>query len=430
MAAGKWSRALGLLFGVVSLGFVLMVATVPLPIALVASGAAVWWLGRATERHAVTLVAATLLTVTALVELTLRLLPQDASPQYFRPHEVLGGHEFEGGMINYRPNQRLEDFEIPYGGLANLSPLVATRQPRVVDFVTDSLGFRNRADYAGQAFALFGDSFAAGTANTQDAILSEILTNEHGIPVYNAAYPASEIGDYIARLRMLEGVHGARFRAIVLVFEGNDFRCRSAERTDRGIRWHRGLQYIPGSIRSLESYRALYGLTRRAYHLHLAGGAKQEDLTVLVERVGEENVAFLKSYVEKVTAPEACSWEEQRSLFESAAGRIALLVFMPTKYRVYRSLARRGGESTEPSPASAFMHQLSLDLKVPYLDLTAPLVSASEALLKQGQYTFWLDDTHWNPNGIRVAAAAIADRLRAEGLVSSSGPTAMPEPSR
>jgi catechol 2,3-dioxygenase-like lactoylglutathione lyase family enzyme len=290
-------------------------------------------------------------------------------------------------------------------------------EPRVVDFYTDSLGFRNRQDYQGQAFVLFGDSFAAGTANTQDATLSEILTHTHGIPVYNAAYPAGEIRDYIARLHFVEKAHGADFGAIIVAFEGNDFRCSGAHRIDRGPRWHRVYEYIPSFVRELESYRVLYGLTRRLYHLYRARERVDEDLTVLVERYGGKEVAFLKSYSEKATDPEACTWEEQRGLFESVADRISLMVFMPTKYRVYGSLAASGRKPLPSSPSSTFMRELARDLSIPFLDLTPALVAASEKLLAEGRYTFWRDDTHWNPDGMRAAADAIAEKLRDEALV-------------
>jgi hypothetical protein len=143
----------------------------------------------------------------------------------------------------------------------------------------------------------------------------------------------------------------------------------------------------------------------------------EEDLSVFVERHGAEELAFLKSYMEKTTAPEACTWEKQRSLLASVSDRIVLLVFVPTKYRVYGPLSRGRGEPLPASTSSAFMQQLAQDLSIPYLDLTRPLVEASEELLEQGRYTFWRDDTHWNPDGIRTAADAIAERLRAERLV-------------
>ena len=260
-------RRLELLVGVLSFVLVLMVATLPLAFALIASVAFVSRLARAQERHAVALVSATVLLMTLLVELSLRAIPKDVGPQYFRPHEVLGGHEFDDGIVNYRPDERLEGFEIPYGGFANLSRLVTGVRPRVVDLYTDGLGFRNRRDYEGQAFVLFGDSFVAGTSNTQDTILSEVLTNTHGIPVYNAAYPAGEIKDYVARLHLVEKIHGADFGAIIVVFEGNDFRCASAHRFASRLRAHE----VPG-LRLVAARRTRTAPAEYLLRLHAPAG--------------------------------------------------------------------------------------------------------------------------------------------------------------
>lgn len=413
--AGRAAHGLELLLAVVFLALALMVATVPLTFALVVGTGFVVLLSRASEPHAAALVASSLLAMLGLVELCLRALPEDAGPQYYRPHEILAGHELEGDIVNYRPNQRIEGFAMPFGDLGNLSPVASIRQPRVVDFDTDDLGFRNRQPYQGQALVLLGDSFVVGNSTTQDAILSEVLTDTHGIPVYSAAY-VGELEDYVARLRLLERRHGAGFKGIFVLFEGNDFRCARADR--RPERRRSGIfRYLPGFVRELESYRALYGLTRRAYHAHLARDQVREDLSVLVKRYGDGDVAFLKKYASASRQPGACTWDEHRRLLQSISDRIALLVFVPTKYRVYASLPD-GREELPPSSSAAFLRQLAHDLSVPYLDLTPALVAASQELLPQGRYTYWRDDTHWNENGIRVAAHEIATLLRAEHLVA------------
>jgi hypothetical protein len=42
------------------------------------------------------------------------------------------------------------------------------------------------------------------------------------------------------------------------------------------------------------------------------------------------------------------------------------------------------------------------------LNLTPEFRKQAEALLARGEYLYWLDDTHWNAEGIRVAAQEIA----------------------
>lgn len=398
--------------GLVVLCLALTILTVPLLFAAIASAGLVLLLRAARERYAVALVSASLLLLLGLLEGILRALPSDAGPQYYRPQEMLAGHELAQGIASYRPNQRVEAFRVPYGDLAALSGITSIVEPRVVDFYTDSLGFRNRTDYSGQELVLVGDSFAVGSGTTQDEIVSEILTRDHGIPVYNAAYPG-EIEDYARRVRFLEQALGTGFRTVVMVFEGNDFRCRREDRLEPDRSASRVYSYIPSFVRKLESYRLLYGLTRRAYHVHLARDRVKETLTVLVERYGDEDLGFYKKYVEKARQPEACGWGEIRALFEQVADRIALLAYVPTKYRVYKSFPGEAGGELPPSPSARFMAALAGELSLPFLDLTPALSSASEELLSEGRYTFWRDDTHWNGHGSRVAAAALAELLRA-----------------
>jgi len=45
------------------------------------------------------------------------------------------------------------------------------------------------------------------------------------------------------------------------------------------------------------------------------------------------------------------------------------------------------------------------------IDLTQALVNESKRLLPEGKLTFWRDDTHWNPDGIAVAAQIVAKTL-------------------
>ena len=414
-------RTIECVIGGLALALCLMLVTVPLGFSLLASGVLVGFLSLASERHAVALVSSAALLTFGLLEFGLRVIPSDASPYYFRPHELLAGRQVEDGLVNYEPNQSVEDFHMPGGDLAVLSGVESIAQPRTIDFYTDSLGFRNREDYAGQRLVLFGDSFVVGNGNSQDAILSEVLMHDHQVPAYNAGYPDG-IAGYVQRFKLLQRIHGTDFRGIVVVFEGNDFPCppkrsrrppaRTVEqRTPSGAG---AASYIPQRIRELESYRLFFGLTRRAPD---AWSKEKLSGIVLVENYGGRDVAFLKSNVEQTKQPTVCAWDLQRRFFENIANRIALAVFIPTKYRVYKSLPGVGGEALAASPASAFMAELARDLSFPYLDLTPALISASERLLEDGQFTFWRGDTHWNENGIRVAADGIAHHLRKEGLV-------------
>ena len=46
--------------------------------------------------------------------------------------------------------------------------------------------------------------------------------------------------------------------------------------------------------------------------------------------------------------------------------------------------------------------------QIPVVNLSAPFRSQAEKLLASDDYIYWLDDTHWNREGIRTAAEIIA----------------------
>ena len=406
-------RALEYVCGGLAITLCLMLVTIPLAFSLAASGLLVCLLSFANTRHAVALVSSSFLLTFGLLEIGLRAIPSDTSPHYYRPHELLAGQQVEGEIVNYKPNQSIEGFRMQAGDLATLASLEAVAEPRTINFHTDSLGFRNRQDYTGQRFVLFGDSFVVGNGSNQDAILSEVLMRDHGIPNYNAGYPG-EIDSYEERFMLLQRAYGADFKGVVVVYEGNDFPCvekRARRRLAESIAKRTPARasattYIPNFVRKLESYRLFFGLTRRLWWVHFKASE-----VVVVEEYGGRDVAFLASHVQKVKQPKVCAWNDHSEFFQSIANHVALVMFVPTKYRVYASLPQDGRVAPPVSSAATHMAELARDLSFPYLDLTSALIAESERLLQNGQYTYWRDDTHWNQNGIRIAAAAIADHL-------------------
>ncbi len=333
-------------------------------------------------------------------EIGLRLTK--ANPAYYRPDEVLSRFATDAGRSHYEPDRRL-DFAMPYGDLFALSDRTAPEvvEPRQVVFVTDKLGYRNTSGPGAQAFVLIGDSFAAGSGTTQDQILGETLRRAHGIDVYSAAFPGGPI-DYAQTLAWLKAnttlVHDRN--VIALVFEGNDLTCATGtEPRRRSIaewRWR--------PVTRLETYRLFYGLTRAAV------GAADRGQSVAVHQVGGKAMGFLRFYIDATTQTEPCDWSAQAAALQSMAPHLALIAFAPTKYRVYADWIA----PTAPMPNIrwAFVDAAARTMGVPALDLTPFLQSRAEALLPQGKYVYWRDDSHWNGDGIAAAAEAIATALK------------------
>ncbi len=399
-------------FPFVVLWIVLLICTVPAFLAAALSGIATFVLSRSGRVWAPALVATPLAITVLGGEVLLRALPADLRPHYYRPHEVLIYAGADGPLANYRPNRTVEGFQVRFGDLVAMSSRASLAEPRTVRFVTDELGLRNTADYSDQPIVVFGDSFVVGSGTTQAEILSEVLSRDFGLPAYNAGMPG-DIADYVERIAYLDDLFDGGFEAVVVLFEGNDFPCRRGSKRRSSVR--RRLVWIPALIRNLETYRFVYSASRRAYSRlsSRAGGRLRsvDDDPISTESVGGEELGFLKSYVRVATRRDPCLSSHDRMLLAEVADRVALLVFVPTKYRVYSSLVDGKRHRALSNAQVEALELMAADLEVPFLDLTPELTQASRLHLAHGEYTFWRDDTHWNGRGIRVAARAIAERL-------------------
>jgi hypothetical protein len=91
--------------------------------------------------------------------------------------------------------------------------------------------------------------------------------------------------------------------------------------------------------------------------------------------------------------------------FSEAAGFSVLVVVAPSKEDVYLR-AYKDGETTATAQV---LEVLSNEVSLDFFDLSPVFIkSATE------KASWWSDDTHWNADGNRLAAEAIATRLRSE----------------
>lgn len=352
------------------------------------------------DRWALPIVTVVLILSLLVMEITLRKIGVN-NPVYYRPHEKYSSLE----SFHYKTNVEKTRFAVPFGDLFVLSDFANETiiEPRLVNFYTDSLGFRNRQDYTGQSLVLIGDSFGVGTGTTQEDILSEILTNKYGIDVYNASYPLDPNG-YMEIYEYLTKNIGKDFKAIVLFFEGNDFKINKPVYRVRKT-WR---TYIPYHIRYLESYRFTFGLTRRLFYKSTSVSSRPQ---VTISSIGGKDVAFLSKYIETSKQTVLVDLSGIKEKYREAMNDIAMLVFIPTKYRVYCSLIDNNDYLMLPNTQQEFVREMALELGIPFVDLAPHLIGRSKELLKKGEYSYWRDDTHWNGNGMEIAAKAISNGL-------------------
>lgn len=321
---------------------------------------------------------------------------------YYRPHEQLVEQNPDQGHRAYRKNA-LVDMQMPHGDLKAMTG-ADLAQPRNVLFRTDSEGFRNDHDYVDGQYVLIGDSYIVGIVDTQQDMLSVQLQRDYGIPSYSLAHPG-DISDYLATWRAFRARHPGPQKGVLFLFEGNDFESNykpaTKEKPHAVARW---VSKYYGLFTATDIHRVTKSLYTRAVKYRSIASSE----TVQIQRVGGQNMGFYMPYVnvtlrQTATLPTALV----QDLIE-LGGQMEQIFFIPTKYRIYAPYF-----AVSPLPNSQWpaLSQLCTQQHWRCTDLTPALVKASDELLKKGEFTWWLDDTHWNRQGMAVAARVVAGQL-------------------
>lgn len=341
---------------------------------------------------------------------------------YFRPHERYRLQE-DIYMSNVKSR-----FEMPFGDLVILGGdlsndvLDKLKEPRVVRFETDKLGYRNDAALHDARIILAGDSFIVGNGTTQKEMLSAALSRKLGKAVYNVAFPGKP-RQYEERLLSLTDAFPKDAGIYVFYFEGNDF---SRKKEQRGL-FSIIVAAFGSAYASLEDWKSRYLeafypkeqvffriIRRRSHQFNAAALAfftrllarnasaqdKAETQKVSVKTVNGKVMGFYKEYNEMTLSDEVSAYVfKNKRLLE----KIRAVLFIPTKLRVY-------SENLKNSPSAALKSLISgyAPLGVEVLDLTPVLRTKAESSYSERKFVFWRDDTHWNGTGISAVAEFIA----------------------
>jgi len=321
---------------------------------------------------------------------------------YYRFHERFATWSARLGHRAYQPG-------ISYRGREHGDLQILTREaiaePRDVVFHSDSDGFRNDADYAGEPWLLIGDSFVVGVGCSQAEILSARLA-QRGIRAYNVAHPGGPL-DYEIYWRSFARRHGRASRPVLFLYEGNDFPETVGAR-ERSATWTALDHAVRGAtapLTRLSTYRVTRSLVSR-----LAARGDLDGQVLLLPLAGAR-LAFWEREVRHTRAPALEDMALTDAAFARLAPDLAAAFFIPTKYRVYQPWLA----PSEHLADASWEHLAGLceQYRVTCADLTPALVHRSAILLAQGRFTWWRDDTHWNGEGIDAAAARVAEVLSA-----------------
>src|SRR5207302_1137841 len=158
------------------------------------------------------------------------------------------------------------------------------------------------------------------------------------------------------------------------------------------------------------------------------GRVVPKEVLALSHRLHLRNRLVMRLYAEDAAVPpmptrrERLVWELEartparlRALIGRLRGLAAvgplLVVLVPSKYTVYRPFL-----VDQPAGGGAgadYLDRLERDLRaagIPTLNLTPFLSAEAARYLQHDRYLYWLDDIHWDPLGIALAAEAIREQ--------------------
>jgi hypothetical protein len=346
----------------------------------------------------------------------------DAACRYVRvEYFTFRGDE---GMLQFRSAWKLGPYEAnrhyhndqASGDLPMMANRPEYRVFREQSFTTDDEGFRNPNQPGGRApsVLMVGASFMFGGGNSDEQTLPFQVEEISGCSTYNAG-GLSVRSDLILRLAQNRGMRNG----LVIV------ECLERSVGDP-ILPRRGLMpWLPYREDALALYqtietrltisplkvafRRLYTSLRndRILPNTLKDNVAVRDLTngqPMLFLVDLERPKRLVSIAQNIEA-----YTTIRDELKAAGFDLALFI-VPEKLTVYRSLLREQLPNDGQSVARvAELERSARARNIPILNLTPILTAGASEALEHGETVYWVDDTHWNPKGIEIAARAICD---------------------
>lgn len=285
----------------------------------------------------------------------------------------------------------------------------------------DRDGFRNPDDLAEADLVVVGDSFIEGVHVPDRDLVTTRLAEALRRPVANlgrSGYGPQQEGHVLRRFGL-----PLRPRACVWAFyEGNDLGEADLYEAHRQI-LKRALRGGPAVAfdRSFLKNAALY--LARSWPIGPRPGPTTTPLLGRFRvRSGATVTLSFASPDQVLQGPDGTSradslgFDRARAALDEASrlcasrGIALTVVFIPSKYRVYRDYCTfdRGPPAVDDLPGALADAVAALGPEIRFLDLT-PTFRAEAA---RGALLYLPDDTHWSAEGHRLAASAIADPIQ------------------
>jgi hypothetical protein len=372
-------------------------------------------------------------------------------PRYVERASAPGeGDEEAAGLTRQRqPNQRFEMLRAddPPAPRSYAQPPPGFPS-QTITLTTDEHGLRNPERRARYDAVAVGDSFTEGSMVSDDQVWPVLLGRETGCSVYNLGISGGTPRQYLGNFLSF-GVELEPRLAIVLVYEGNDFKQHREEQPRSAFARFRDFVFKDAPLRARLNRWLVQTLGPVRSGAPLPESPALAWMPVAVHSpAGVHHYAFEPKRLVRLDwardeferAPEwtgsAAVFREIRDQAERRGIRL-VLAYAPSTPHVVMPLVRDRVSPEElrafaalerddlPPPArfhERFFERIDVQESVflgfcaaegiECVSTTAPLREA----MARGEQVYFSYDPHWTPFGHAVAARAIAEHLRARGL--------------
>jgi len=332
-------------------------------------------------------------------------------------HSILPGH--------FYPRMEVTKLEIS-GDLAHRTSFGI---PKKVKWVTDRYGFRKK-DCEGMKpqVVIIGDSNIAGIGLTQEQMLSEVLEERLRVPVYPYA-PAGSINAFLKDLRFKKDPPQL---VIVSYIERDIVNIPFPKLSQRRERFRSFYEWRDKltQIRLVQSVGVtldrLFKMNMLNYVRAKLGNQALKDYHHFPSKFGP------MLFVQGEAANEEVPYEQFRKAVETIAACDQILrrmgirfIFLPipNKENIYHDFLP---DTRRP----VFLEQLIRELKKRNIETVDTQEAFEEEYRKNSALLFFLDDSHWNPRGVRLAAGRAVKLIEGKGrrIIGSSAAVFQPFP--
>lgn len=365
-----------------------------------------------------------LLVALFVVDFSLRFLP--AEHFTFRAWEAMSLYHGRPGI--FEPNRTYFNPRSS-GDLAHIGNYRELRQFRPESFTTDGCGNRNRPDiFEGKPadLILLGSSFTVGSGVDDEHTLSGQLQQLGGLKVYNAGgTEVDQSGWILALAKKLKMDQSGQGTVILEYLERSPVRKRLGPDKHDWVAeadalchpkplWQTrgGLQMILTNMATVSPFEVY---TRNLVQTLQNDVILPNAYKTAVVRETLSNGSSILFYPEEVDSEYATRdvhrpiqyWKQLSDKLAEANLKFILLL-VPNKYTIYYPMLREPARGVPQGSRYLMALERRLGKEgIPVINLTDEYMQAAAREFKQGRYIYWLDDTHWNAEGIEIAAKAI-----------------------